>query len=92
MMPQRRYGATGKLIFVSGRGRVGEEDRYKIVDRPGYPDCEIHNGDIISVKRGERWIELQAWSDGEVWQFKTLKGQRKIKYHPVQFPARTRLV
>jgi hypothetical protein len=50
-MTRQRYGATGKLIFVSGKGR-GQEDRYKIVDRPGQPDSEIHNGDIISVKRG----------------------------------------
>jgi hypothetical protein len=90
-----QYGIVGKLIFVEGRGRnedgTKREDRYQIVDRPGFYDRDItiHNGDIIKVKRGERWIELQARSDGERWSFYTAKGT-KITWNPREFPCKLR--
>src|SRR5713226_7305006 len=97
MTPQQRYGPTGKLIFAQGRGITEdgkrEEDRYQVVDRVGMEQqtYTIHNGDVISVRRRGRWVDLQCWSDGEQWQFKRLVSQRQIEYSPVQLPARVRI-
>jgi len=94
-MAQAKYGPVGKLIFVEGRGRDEDgqkiEDRWQIVDRVGMEDrvIPIHNGDIIKVKRGNSWIELQAWSDGETWIFKRSSG-RVIDWKPREFPCRLR--